>query len=277
MNKYFILLFFCANIIFAQQLKVMTYNVRYDNVWDIENSWDLRKNKIVELINYYEPEIIGTQEALKNQIDFLDSNLINYNYVGIGREDGSTKGEYSAIFYDSTKFSMLISSTFWLSETPSKVSVGWDAALERICTFALLLNKISNDSIWVFNTHFDHRGKVARAESAKLIIRNILEVTQNNSIPVILMGDFNSYPDEEHTIEIAGYFNDSWSDSSHCCYGPIGTFNDFNNDQNLTKRIDYIFSKKLIVLKSVHIDDRMNNNKYPSDHLPVMTLFEYDN
>lgn len=161
-----LLLFFSLSKLCGQEIKVMTYNIKYDNVNDTVNNWNDRKEKLVELIKHYGPSFIGMQEALHRQVAYIDSSLTDFSYIGVGREDGKVQGEYSEIHYDSTRYKVLEHKTFWLSETPDKVSVGWDAALERICTYGLFEDLNSGKKLWVFNTHFDHRGKTAREKSA---------------------------------------------------------------------------------------------------------------
>ena len=124
----------------AQNYKVMTYNIRLDLASDGENTWNLRKEKVVDLILFYEPDIFGIQEGLPNQVQYLDASLQNYKVIGQGR-DGGQNGEQSSLFYDNTRYDVLSSDTFWLSETPNQVSKGWDAQLNRICTYALFKNK----------------------------------------------------------------------------------------------------------------------------------------
>ena len=254
--------------LWGQSSKVMSFNIRYDNKWDTENNWNLRKNKIAELIQNYKPDIIATQEGLYNQITFLDSILNQYNYIGIGREDGKTKGEFCAIFYSTKKYKVIKQSTFWLSETPDKISVGWDAALERICTYALVENLNTKKQTYIFNTHFDHQGKIAQENSARLILKKI-EAINNENLPVILMGDLNVTPQEKTITILKEELSDAISLSSSPFYGPKGTFNAFENDPT-TKRIDYCFIKNINILSYAHIDDRLDNNKHISDHYPVL-------
>ena len=130
----FILLTITSSI-YSQQHTIISYNIRYDNNWDIENSWEIRRSNIIQMLIQYSPSIIGIQEGLLNQVQYIDSSLINYDYVGVGRDDGKEKGEFCAIYFDTTRYVLLKNSTFWLSETPDTISVGWDAALERICTY----------------------------------------------------------------------------------------------------------------------------------------------
>ena len=173
---------------------VITYNIKYDDNSIGDQSWNVRKEAVFELINSYSPDIFGIQEGLIHQVEFLDSKLHDHKFVGVGREDGNKNGEYCAIFFDYKKYKLLKNSTFWLSEDPYKASVGWDAALERICTYALLENLKSGKKLWVFNTHFDHVGNIAREKSARLLIEKI-QMLNINQDPVLLMGDFNSLAD----------------------------------------------------------------------------------
>ena len=257
------------NTVFTQSHLFISYNIRYDNNWDVENSWSIRKNKICQILIDYNPSIFGIQEGLLNQVNFIDSSLMKYDYVGVGRDDGKIKGEFCAIFYDSTRYSVDNHSTFWLSETPDIVSVGWDAALERICTYGLFIDKDSGRKFWVFNTHFDHLGVIARNKSSALIVKKIKE-TNFQSFPVILMGDFNSIPDSNPIKIIQTDLQDALQISMENLKGPKGTYNGFDSELPIEKRIDYIFTKKLKVLSYIHIDSRLNKNRHISDHLPVM-------
>ena len=174
----------------AQNLKVMTYNIRLSLESDKENSWDNRKAEAIQLMDYYHPDFFGVQEAVPQQMVDIKSGLRNYDFVGVGRDDGANKGEYSAIFYDAEKLKVLESGTFWLSETPQKPSKGWDAAYNRICTYALFKMKKDGSKFWAFNVHLDHVGIVARENSVQLILKMIKSFNTKN-FPVVLTGDFN--------------------------------------------------------------------------------------
>ncbi len=268
------LYFFNAAI--GQTYQIMTYNIRYGNANDGENHWNLRKDFLQGQIAFYKPDIFGIQEGLHFQVQYLDSSFTNYKYVGIGREDGKEKGEYSAIFYNTDKFKVLDKSTFWLSETPDKISVGWDAAMERICTYTLLEDKISKQKFWVFNTHFDHIGEQARIESAKLIYKNITALNQDN-LPVVLMGDFNLEPDSVPIQFLSTSLNDSFTSSLEKPFGPFGTFNGFKFNEPVTKRIDYIFtSKKNVKVFQYAVLSDSKDCKYASDHLPVFIRLDFN-
>lgn len=262
-------LFLRSLSIYGQVINVLTYNIKYDNVTDTVNNWNDRKADMVKLLEHYKPEIIGMQEVLDNQLVYLVENLQNFKAIGVGREDGKKKGEFSPILYDTTQNKLLESRTFWLSETPDKVSVGWDAALERICTYALFEEVKTQQRFWVFNTHFDHKGSVARERSAELIVSKINEMNTER-LPVILMGDLNLTPDEAPIQFLRNALSDGQAASTRAFYGPTGTFNGFQQDKILSDRIDYIFVHDFKVNSYMHIDDRMENNKHISDHLPVI-------
>ncbi len=264
----FILLTITSSI-YSQQHTIISYNIRYDNNWDIENSWEIRRSNIIQILIKYSPSIIGIQEGLLNQVQYIDSSLINYDYVGVGRDDGKEKGEFCAIYFDTTRYVLLKNSTFWLSETPETISVGWDAALERICTYGLFKDRITKKEFWVFNTHFDHMGIIAREKSSGLILKRIKKINRQ-SLPVILMGDFNAIPNSPPVEEILTELSDALQISTEKLHGPGGTFNGFNEDLPIEKRIDYIFTKNLKVLSYTHVNDRLENNRHISDHLPVM-------
>ena len=253
----------------SETTTVISYNIRYDNQWDKENSWDTRKESIVGIFEKYSPSFIGTQEGLAHQIHYMDSALTEYDYIGVGREDGEKKGEFCAIYYISDTYNVIESSTFWLSDNPENVSIGWDAALERICTYGLFEHKQSKNQIWVFNTHFDNMGEIARRKSSELILQKINDLNSFSG-PIILMGDFNSLPNSKPVYTILKEFKDAFNIALNKPQGPKGTYNGFNEDQPIEKRIDYIYLKNIDALNHEHINDRLENNNHISDHLPVM-------
>lgn len=256
-------------LVVAQEVKVMTYNIKYDKINDTINNWNYRKNAMVLLLKKYDPAFIGMQEVLFNQLEFLDESLPNYEYIGVGRDDGKQKGEFSPILFNSKKYNLLQSNTFWLSKTPDKISVGWDAAMERICTYGLFEDKISRQKIWVFNTHFDHIGIKARKKSVRLIHKKIKQINAEQ-VPVVLMGDFNLMPEEKPIQYLQRKMKDGLTASQNSQNGPKGTFNGFNVSEPIIRRIDYVFIKGFEVKDYQHIDERLTNAKHISDHQPVI-------
>nr|WP_294774531.1 endonuclease/exonuclease/phosphatase family protein [uncultured Flavobacterium sp.] len=272
MKTYFaglLLLITFSNTLSAQKLTLMTYNIRLEVASDGENAWPNRKDYWASQVAFYEPDIFGIQEALPHQVTDIATLLPNYNYVGMGR-DGVGKGESSNLFYKKERFKVLLENTFWLSETPDKISKGWDAALNRVCTYALLKDLTTKKTFWIFNTHLDHMGELARTNSILLILSKIKALNTKN-YPVFFMGDFNSEPTEERIINLKKEMLDSQDISKEKPLGPSGTFNGFKHNEAVTKRIDYIFLSKdnpFKVQKYAVLSDS-KDLKYPSDHLPV--------
>ncbi|MCX6231556.1 MAG: endonuclease/exonuclease/phosphatase family protein [Bacteroidetes bacterium] len=273
-NKYLmialiVISFNVFNYSYSQTIKLITYNIRYDNSGDGLNAWSNRKDFFCNQLKFYAPDIFGIQEGLENQINYIDSSLQVYNYVGVGRDDGKKKGEHSAIFYNTKKFILIQQSTFWLSETPDIISKGWDAALNRICTYALFETKDSKQKFWVFNTHFDHIGELARTNSAKLIVEKIKSLNKSN-YPVFLMGDFNSESNTDAYKHIITYLSDAKNVAKDLVFGPEGSFNGFQFTKPVTERIDFIFvDTRKIEVKNFAILSDSKDCRYPSDHLPV--------
>ncbi|WP_299182447.1 endonuclease/exonuclease/phosphatase family protein [uncultured Chryseobacterium sp.] len=260
---------------FSQDLKVMSFNIRLQLASDKENAWTERKPEALALLNYYHPDFFGVQEALPEQMKDIKNGLVNYDYVGVGRDDGKEKGEFSAIFYDKNRLQVLKSGTFWLSETPEKPSKGWDAAYNRVCSYAVFKDKKSKKEFLALNLHFDHVGNVARVQSADLILKKIKELNPGN-LPIILSGDFNLTEDTEPIKIISKNLNDSFYHSETPHYGPVGTFTAFNINEIPKDRIDYIFIKGFKVKSHRHINDRRENLLYPSDHFPVLVELKFD-
>jgi endonuclease/exonuclease/phosphatase family metal-dependent hydrolase len=259
-----------------QQVKVMSYNIRLDVASDGENRWDARKDKVAALMNYYEADFIGGQEVQHHQLEYLQSQLTKYKYIGVGRDDGKSAGEYSCIFYNNEKFTVIQQSTFWLSQTPDSVSFGWNAACRRVCTYGLFQNRQTKQMLWVFNTHFDHLGDTARIESAKLITQKINLLTRDKKYPVALTGDFNSKPGEAPAIYMNEGFQNARNVSKEKPYGPADTWEGFEFNKKPDGCIDYIFiskDKRWTVKKFATITDSYDM-KYPSDHFPILATLE---
>jgi len=253
----------------AQELKIMTYNIRYSNENDGKNAWTYRKDFFCSQLSFYEPDIFGIQEALPNQVNDISVALFNYNSIGIAR-DGVGKGEASSIFFKKERFVLLDEATFWLSATPNTISKGWDAALNRVCTYALFKDKMTQKVFLVFNTHLDYLGEIARTKSIALILSKMKEVNTKN-YPIVFMGDFNSEPTEERIMNLKKEMVDTYDISEEKPFGPFGTFNGFKYDEAVTKKIDYIFvsDKERFKVKKYAVLTDSKELKYPSDHFPV--------
>lgn len=267
-----IMLLFISTLLRAQVV-VMSYNLRYDNPGDKDNWWSLRKSELVQMIKKHHPDVLGIQEGLHSQVMYLDSALAGYSFAGVGRDDGKQKGEYAAIFYNTGKFKLLNSKTYWLSETPDTISKGWDAALNRIVTFVKLVAITGSDTLYVFNAHFDHIGKLAREKSAELILGLVAKM-QPEKNKLIVMGDLNSEPIERPVEILASKLDYAFDKRGVLSSGPEGTFNNFIVEDPVNKCIDYIFTKNCRVTQYVHISDRRKNGLWLSDHLPVMLKME---
>ena len=259
----------------SQEFNVMSLNIRYDEPRDSTDNWQHRRDDMLKTIQWYQPAFLGIQEGLAHQVKYMDNALQTYRFVGVGRDDGAEAGEFSAIFYDTTQFSCRWSRTFWLSETQDIPSTGWDAAYERICTYGLFLHRETNNMLLVFNTHFDHVGKVARLNSSQLILDKIRQLRREYPLPVILMGDFNVAPDEEPIQVITLELADALNASSGPLQGPIGTFNGFQVDTKPDRRIDYIFIEDLNVMHYLHLEDKTEDGRWISDHLPVLATISF--
>jgi endonuclease/exonuclease/phosphatase family metal-dependent hydrolase len=262
---------FLAN---AQGLNVMTFNIRLNIAVDSLDAWPYRKGKVPSQILFHDVHLLGVQEALHDQMMDLRAGLPQFKGLGGGREDGKEKGEYSAIFYDTTRLQLLQTNMFWLSETPKVIgSVGWDAALTRVMTWAKFRDKKTKKIFYAFNTHFDHRGEIARRESAKLVLNKIKEIAGN--IPAVCTGDFNAEPAQEPIRVIMDknnplHLTDSKEISQTPHYGPTGTFTAFKSKERNDYPIDYIFLKgKWKVLKHATISETWGG-RYASDHFSVL-------
>ncbi len=252
----------------------MSYNIRYATDSDGKNAWKFRKEQVANEILFYDVDLLGMQEALYEQLTYLKDQMPAYDWYGEGRDDGKKAGEFSPIFYRKDKFKLLDKGTFWLSKTPDKPSKSWDAALPRIVTWVKLKAIAGGKEFYYFNTHFDHIGKTARQESARLILTKIDSLTKNGDTPVILTGDFNVPPDSKPYQVLTGkgsMLQDAMKISQLPHFGALKSFSGFEVSPELAgDRIDYVFvNKKVKVLKHGILTDA-RNGAYASDHLPVL-------
>jgi endonuclease/exonuclease/phosphatase family metal-dependent hydrolase len=307
----------------TDSLRVMTFNIRYDNPRDGENVWPNRREKVASMIRLHGADIAGLQEALKNQIDELAKLLPAYDWIGVGRNDGKDAGEFTPIFFRRDRVELVEKNTFWLSETPQTAgSRSWDAALPRIVTWAKFRkrdgvsrsdalrrngdlsrsaadapqsgekdrshaergNESDGDEFYVFNTHFDHLGAVARLESALLLRNKAAEIA--GELPFVVIGDFNCTetsppyamltservvfpPERKPPPMLAKPLVDARGISRHPHHGPLTTWNGF---QALVpgRKIDHIFVRgRVDVLAHAVLADHWDG-RFPSDHLPVL-------
>ncbi len=259
------------NTITNYPIKAASFNIRFDNPGDGANNWRNRKQAVASFLQAENMHLIGMQEVLDNQFRYLKNRLDGYRAVGVGREDGATQGEYAPVFYREEVFTLRDSGTFWLSSTPAEPSIGWDAVLERICTYAILEDLRNGREVHFYNTHFDHVGDDARVNSARLIMDSIAAKSAGHW--VILAGDLNAAPGSfPYKQIIQGGLKDSYQ--SKVRLGPVGTFNGFNPDGSYLRRIDYVFVRGFSV-ELYETGNVVYNGNFLSDHFPVITLLEY--
>lgn len=255
----------------SYDISVMSFNLRYDTVEDGENQWDNRKEACLKLIRETNPSIFGIQEGLDNQVAYLDDSLPEYSYVGVGRDDGESSGEYSAIYYDNDQFELIESQSFWLSETPEMPSLGWDANNIRIVTWAHLKDLDHNKSIFIFNTHFDHKGKTAREESAKLLVEKIGEIAHEDA-PVFVTGDFNALIGNAIMEPITEAFLNARSTAEEA--DKKKSFNNWGN-KLVSRNIDFIFYNHATALAYRTVTEDFGV-PFVSDHYPLIAHFDYE-
>jgi endonuclease/exonuclease/phosphatase family metal-dependent hydrolase len=259
----------------GQQMKVATFNLRYDNKNDTGNLWINRAAPVAALIRFHDFDIFGTQEGLKNQLDDISNALPEYARYGGGRDDGKEKGEHSAVFYKKADFKLLKQGDFWLSETPEKPSMGWDGkCCHRICSWVYLQHIKSGKKFYMFNAHFDHQGMQARRESSKLILKKIAEIAGNE--PTIFTGDLNGGQNSEWYLTLAnsGVLRDSYKDVKYP-YANNASFNAFGSARGRTEIIDHIFLTKHFTTSKWGILTDTYHGKFPSDHFPVLAFITF--
>lgn len=258
---------------YETELKVMTFNIRYGTANDGENNWKYRKDIVIEVIREANPDLLSLQEALDFQISEILDELPGYSYLGVGRDDGKTKGEYSAVFYAKDRFIVDTTETFWFSDTPKLPgSITWEAALPRICSWGLLFDKFSKKQMYVYNVHLDHQSQASREKSTEMLIRKIQSGKMN--LPVVVTGDFNC-GDKNQAIQ--NLISSGLTDTYRKLIPPKpdeGTFNGFKGDRS-GEKIDFIFVNNEFEILSAKIDYTNRDGKFPSDHFPVIAVVKY--
>lgn len=252
----------------SELLRVMTYNMRYADDTP-PHSWNERKGLIKDLISNESPDLIGTQECLFRQVRDLQSMLLDYDWVGLGREGGS-RGEYMAVFFKKGRLEVLEYGHFWLSNNPAEIgSRTWGNICPRMVTWVHFLDKKTNQPFYHFNTHLDNYSLLARIEGAKLIVQKALE--KDPSIPIILTGDFNENEQSESYQIIKTEFSDAWFTAGYRYHEELGTFNDFKDPTGGKGRIDWILVKGNVAVRSAKIVGDCPDGHFPSDHFPIIS------
>lgn len=258
---------------------LMSYNVRFGTANDGPNSWAQRRDIALEVFERWDADIVGLQEALRFQIDEIRERFPRYAEIGVGRDDGRTRGEYSSILYRPDRFAVAASGTFWLSDTPDAVaSVTWGNSITRVCTWARLVEHSTGRGVYVYNTHFDHVSQPSRERSVRLIAERIAQRSIDD--PVVLMGDFNAGEDNPAMLYLL--------DRSESAEGPglvdtfrvthpdateVGTFNAFRGRRDGAK-IDFVLVEPASRVIEAAIDFTDHDGRYPSDHFPVTAAVE---
>ncbi len=253
-------------------VSIMSFNVRYDEIADGEHKWDNRKEAVVNMWEITRPSVVGIQEGLYHQVEYLERELTDYDYVGVGRDDGHSSGEYAAIFYLKDKYEVVEKGDFWLSETPDVPSLGWDANNIRIVTWVKLKDVHSNQIFYMFNTHFDHKGKKARKESPKLLVNKIKTIV-SEEVPIFITGDLNTWINNSNLRPITNEYYDArrfadYSDNKK-------SFN-YWGKWYANWNIDYIFYKNANALAFRTVTEDFGV-PFISDHYPIITHFNYSN
>jgi endonuclease/exonuclease/phosphatase family metal-dependent hydrolase len=262
-----------TQVVNAQQITVGTFNIRFDNPRDSGKLWVNRAPVVSNLIRFHGFDVLGIQEGLKNQLDDMSAALPEYGRYGKGRDDGKDGGEHSAIFYKKSRFKLLKSGDFWLSETPEVPGKGWDATCcNRICSWVFLQDIKTKKQFYAFNVHYDHQGVVARRESSKLILKKIAKIAAG--APVLLTGDLNGGRDSEWYQELATskLLTDTYTKVKFP-YANNSSFNSFRTPRG-KEVIDHIFMTDSFTVNKWGILTDTYYGKFPSDHFPVLAEVE---
>lgn len=247
-------------------LKVMSYNIRMGSAKDGTNSWEYRYPATALMLEDQKPDVFGVQEAFNYQIRFIEDNFTDYDCVGVGRDDGKQKGEFMSIFWNKKTVKMIKWGTFWLSETPEKPSMGWDAKCKRTATWALMKDKKTGKHFYYVNTHLDHRGSEARRQGLNLIVSRIDDINQKG-YPMVLTGDFNMKPDDAALTGLEQRMQSARK---------IAPKTDNHATLNLWGKgkadmvIDYIYVSGFSACTEYHtVTEKYGTWKYVSDHYPI--------
>lgn len=252
----------------SQTVKLISYNLRNGRAQDGANSWEKRRHATAQMLRTEAPDLFGVQEAYLDQLQYIETECPQYAYVGVGRDDGAQGGETMAVFYLTSRFELLDSGTFWLSETPDKVSRGWDGACNRTTTWVELRDKETGKEFFYFNTHLDHMGKVAREEGVKLLIDRIRTIAGKK--PVIVGGDFNTPVDSPIFKPLTQYMKSAREKAA--VSDNKGTFNGFGSAPD-TIVIDHLYFRGALKCREFKTLDGNYGAPYISDHYPIEMIF----
>jgi endonuclease/exonuclease/phosphatase family metal-dependent hydrolase len=250
----------------SQELKVMSYNIRLSTDKDGTNAWKYRCPATLEMIKDQNPDVFGVQEALPEQVSFLEEWVEGYDCVGVGRDDGKKKGEFMSIFWNKKTVKLMKWGTFWLSETPEKPSMGWDAACKRTATWALMKDKKTGRKFYFVNTHLDHVGKEAQKNGLKLVVDRIKSMN-TQGLPVVFTGDFNIKPDDPALKELDGMMQ-----SARKVAPKTDSKNTFNawSVKASDKIIDYIYISGFTSCPEYKtVTEKYAGKPFVSDHYPI--------
>ena len=265
------------------QFRVTSFNICLANNVDGDNGWEFRKETFVEVVKEDDPMLLGVQEALWSQMEYLDGALDGYKWVGVGRDDGEKKGEFMAIFYKEDAVELLDSGTFWLSETPDKPSKGWDAACFRTATWCKFRCRKSGKEFVYANTHLDHIGTIARQKGAQLLLERSWELTNCGELPFFVSGDFNVSKESEVYKTITGGFGDipGLIDTNMVAkerdIAQPYTFHDWGRvPADKGAIIDFIFVNDKMNVEKFKINPlKHSNGRYASDHVSVVATLSF--
>ena len=258
----------------SSELKVMSYNVRLEHMGDGDNAWPNRKEATIEMLETIKPDVFGVQEALPQQVKYISEQAPLYKNIGVGRDDGGSKGEFMSIFWNTEVIEMIEWGTYWLSETPDEPSYGWDAACRRTATWALMKDRRNGKHFYFVNTHLDHKGVEARKNGLQMVLNRIAGMNPDG-YPMVLTGDFNVTPDDECLVDL-----DKRMDSARKIAKVTDTKSSFNGWGKFTPEdsylIDYIYVSGFKAVPQFRtITETFAGKPYISDHYPIMSVLEY--
>lgn len=261
----------CGN---ADELKVMSYNIRLDHKGDGDNAWPVRKEATIAMLEDVKPDVFGIQEALPHQVAYITEQAPNYKNVGVGRDDGVSKGEFMSVFWNTETIEMLEWGTYWLSETPDVPSYGWDAGCRRTATWTLMKDKRNGRKFYFVNTHLDHKGVLARKNGLKLVVDNIAAMNPEG-FPMVLTGDFNVLPDDECLVDLDKKMQSARKIAK--VTDNLSTFNGWGNKKPEDEYvIDYIYVSGFKSVPEYCTNMQQYAEKpYISDHYPIISVLEY--